>query len=142
VDRLVAARGLAGLVSFPGHLDDAAFAAALGDHHVLAVPSAYEGFGIVYLEAMGFGVVPIASSAGGGAEIVEQGKSGYLVAPDDARGIARALEILAGDRGLLRAMAHEARHRYGAFPGWKRSMASAVSYLHALAADFPRRGGA
>ncbi len=132
IDRLVAARGLEEQVCFPGHLDDAALAAALAEHHVLAVPSSYEGFGIVYLEAMGFGVVPLASNAGGGGEIVEHGRSGFLVAPDDARSIADALRSLAADRGRIEVMAREARARYGTFPGWEGSMARAVTFLHSF----------
>ena len=41
-------------------------------HQVLAVPSLYEAFGIAYLEAMGFGLPVIASSAGGAHELITQ----------------------------------------------------------------------
>ena len=132
---LVRARGLEGQVSFPDHLEDDALADALREHHVLAVPSTYEGFGIVYLEAMAFGVVPIASRAGGGAEIVEHGTSGYLVTPESPKEIAAALAELEADRGKLVAMALAARRRFDAFPGWEHSMAAAVSWLHAVRGD-------
>ena len=130
VERLAAQKGVASQVSFPGHLDDAALAQAYGDHHVLAVPSSYEGFGIVYLEAMACGVVPLASKAGGAAEIVEHGRSGFLAAPGRVREIAAALAGLAADRDRLSRMALEARRRFTAFPGWQASMASAVRWLH------------
>ena len=57
--------------------------------HVLALPS-YEGFGIVYLEAMAFGVVPIASRAGAAHEIIADGQNGYLVGRTDVEEVANA----------------------------------------------------
>jgi glycosyltransferase involved in cell wall biosynthesis len=134
IERMVALRGMEKQVSFPGHMDDAALADAFRNHHVLAVPSSYEGFGIVYLEAMACGVVPLASKAGGGAEIVEHGRSGFLAAPGNVREIAAALGALEADRDRLCRMAIEARRRFAAFPGWQASMASAVSWLHSPAA--------
>ena len=58
-------------------------------HQVLAVPSLYEAFGIAYLEAMGFGLPVIASSAGGAHELITQGEHGFLVAPGDAATLAQ-----------------------------------------------------
>jgi len=132
VDRAVAAQGLQGNVRVPGQLDDARLAAALREHHVLAVPSHYEGFGIVYLEAMGFGVVPIGSRAGGAAEIIEHERSGLLVPAGDAQALAAAIADLAGNRGRLRTLALEARRRFGAFPGWQESMGAVHRHLHGL----------
>ena len=54
VRRAVRDLGLQDSVRMRGQMDDAGLAAELRVHHVLAVPSLYEGFGIVYLEAMGF----------------------------------------------------------------------------------------
>ena len=132
VDRMIASRGLQGKVRMLGQLDDAFLAAALREHHVLAVPSEYEGFGIVYLEAMGFGVVPIGSRAGGAAEIIEHERSGLLVPAGDARALAAAIADLAGNRGRLRMLALEALRRFRAFPGWQESMGAAHRYLREL----------
>jgi glycosyltransferase involved in cell wall biosynthesis len=130
IDRAVAARALGGNVRMTGQLDDAELVEAYRTHHVLAVPSQHEGFGIVYLEAMGFGVLPIGSRTGGAAEVIEHGKSGYLVTPGDSRGLADAIACLARDRVLLRALALEARRRFCAFPGWESSMTAAKDHLH------------
>ncbi len=132
VDRAVAARGLGGSVRMAGQLDDARLVEAYRTHHVLAVPSQYEGFGIVYLEAMGFGVVPIGSRTGGAAEVIEHGKSGCLVKPGDARALADTITGLAVDRALLCSMALEARRRFRTFPGWERSMNAVRDHLHEL----------
>ena len=132
VDRAVAARALASNVRMAGPLDDAQLVEAYRTHHVLAVPSQHEGFGIVYLEAMGFGVVPIGSRTGGAAEVIEHARSGCLVRPGDSRGLADTIAGLAVDRALLRALALGARRRFRAFPGWESSMTSARDHLHEL----------
>jgi len=138
VDRAVAARGLGSNVRVTGQLDDAQLAEAYRTHHVLAVPSQYEGFGIVYLEAMGFGVVPIGSRTGGAAEVIEHLKSGCLVPPGDTRALADAIAGLAADRAFLHALAREARRRFCAFPGWEPGMSAVREHLH----DLVRRKGA
>ena len=59
--------GLSDCVRFLGMLDDAGVAERLAHSHVLAAPSSYEGFGIVYVEGMGFGLPALATTAGGAA---------------------------------------------------------------------------
>ena len=63
--RLCADLGIEGQVHFLGYRSSREVTALLEDGHLLAVPSQYEGFGIVYLEAMGYGLPPLASAAGG-----------------------------------------------------------------------------
>ena len=133
VDRAVREWGLQDRVRMLDHLDDAGLAAELRAHHVLAVPSTYEGFGIVYLEAMGFGVVPIGSTAGGAAEIIEDGTSGFLVPPGDSRALAAVITRLGADRVLLASCARAARKRFVQFPGWAQRMAEVREWLHAFA---------
>ncbi len=111
VDRYVKERGLNGRVCMKDHLTDHELAAELRTAHVLAVPSAYEGFGIVYLEAMGFGVVPIGSTEGGASEVIEDGRSGFLVRPGDAAALAAVIQRLCANRGLLGSCARAALRR-------------------------------
>jgi glycosyltransferase involved in cell wall biosynthesis len=58
---------------------------------VLALASAREQFGQVIVEAMACGLAPIAVDCFGPAEIIDDGRSGWLVAPDDRRALADAL---------------------------------------------------
>ena len=51
--------------------------------HVLLMPSDMESFGLVALEAMACGVVPVATRVGGVPELVTDGEDGYLEAPGD-----------------------------------------------------------
>jgi glycosyltransferase involved in cell wall biosynthesis len=73
-----------------------------------------------YVEASQSGVIPLAYSAakpvvattvGGLPEMVEHGRTGYLVAPRDAANLAEALVRLLLDRGLRRQMGANAKHK-------------------------------
>lgn len=90
--------------------------------HVLVVPSQYEGFGIVYLEAMGHGVVPIASNAGGASELIDQGGNGYLIEADDVVSLRSTIERLCVDRAHLSALGLAALQRYSRHPTWRESV--------------------
>ncbi len=135
VDRVrtaAADAGIAGRIRFAGRLDDEAVAARLSDTHVLAVPSRYEPFGMVYLEAMGFGCVPLATTAGGAGEFVRDGESGFLLPPESPDAVADRLNDLT-DRERLAGMAVAARRDYEAWPTWTESMDRAVDFLESVA---------
>jgi glycosyltransferase involved in cell wall biosynthesis len=122
-------RGVRDRVTFTGELPDTDLEAVLERSHVLAVPSSYEGFGMVYLEAMEHGVVPIASSVGGASEIVDDGRNGFLVGPDAPGTVANLLERLATDRDELAALGTAALETAAAHPTWEETMDSVRSFL-------------
>ncbi len=130
--------GLADRVTFAGELSDDALAATLQESHVLAVPSRHEGFGIVYLEGMGFGLPAVASAAGGAAEVVADGETGVLVDPGDSAAVAEALNALGRDRDRLARMGAAARDRYDAHPDWSET----ATRVRSLLAQVARAGGA
>jgi glycosyltransferase involved in cell wall biosynthesis len=133
VRRRVAATGTDERVHLPGRLSDADLADVLRSSHVLAVPSRYEGFGIVYLEGMSFGLPAVATTAGGAADIVDDGETGFLVEPDDPAGLSRALATLAGDRDRLARMGRAARRRYERHPDWAETVDRVRSLLRTVA---------
>ncbi len=124
--------GLGGQIAFTGTLQRDELAAILARSHVLAVPSSYEGFGIVYLEGMAFGLPALASTAGGAAEIITPGRDGFLVAPGDHGALAHHLGILIKDRDLLLAMSLAAQARFAAHPTWEDAGAAVHRFLRAL----------
>ncbi|MBO9728341.1 MAG: glycosyltransferase family 4 protein [Chitinophaga sp.] len=63
-------------VEFKGQLDD--FEAICREHHAFILPSRSEGLPLVVIEAMTAGRIVIASRAGGNAEVIEDGVTGYL----------------------------------------------------------------
>lgn len=63
--------------------------------HVLLMPSELESFGLVALEAMACGVVPVATRVGGVPELITHGEDGFLEAVGDiAAQSARVVELL------------------------------------------------
>jgi glycosyltransferase involved in cell wall biosynthesis len=90
-------------------------------HHVLAVPSVYEGYGIVYLEGMGFGLPAIASTGGAAREIITHGVDGYLVLPGDAHSLAKVVLEMAHNRDRLLDMSLAARRRYLNSTTWEET---------------------
>ncbi|WP_405080350.1 1,4-alpha-glucan branching protein domain-containing protein [Paenibacillus chitinolyticus] len=87
-------------VRFTGFADEAAKAALLAEADVCAVPSLYEPFGIVALEAMRAGVPLVASDTGGLAGLVEDGVDGFRLPPADPRAWAGKICLLLGDPEL------------------------------------------
>jgi glycosyltransferase involved in cell wall biosynthesis len=129
VRRQIERRGLAAQVMLLGALSGGDLADCLARAHLLAVPSSYEGFGIVYLEGMGFGLPAIATTMGAAGEIITHEEDGFLVPPDDADALARHIRVLTADRERLLAMSLAARRRYDAHPTWEISMASVRHFL-------------
>lgn len=76
---------------------------------IFCLPSIYEGFPLVILEAMAAGLPVVSTTVSGIPEAVEEGVTGLLVEPEDADGLARALEQLAAAPELCKAMGTHAR---------------------------------
>lgn len=66
--------------------------------HVLLMPSEMESFGLVALEAMACGVVPVATNVGGVPEVVTKGEDGFLESPGDIPALSlRVIQLLTDD---------------------------------------------
>lgn len=79
--------------------------------HVLVMPSLFESYGFVYLEAMANGAVPIVPDWEVQREIVEDGKAG-IVTGGEPRDIAYVLQRLCEDHQLWRTMSWNALQRF------------------------------
>jgi glycosyltransferase involved in cell wall biosynthesis len=97
--------GVAHAVRLPGYIPELELADLYNLCDVYVMPSRKEGFGIVFLEALGCGRPVIAGNADGSVEPLADGQLGLLVDPDDVPAIADALVgVLTGtlaDRRLL-----------------------------------------
>lgn len=124
--------GFAHRVTYTGIVDDDELVRLFETSHVLVVPSSYEGFGIVYLEGMGFGLPAIASTMGGAREIIRHGEEGFLVDPDDKTSLAHYLRMVCHDQKRLVAMSRAARRRYDTFPTWRETATRIRAFLVSL----------
>ena len=113
--QLAADLGIGGQVRFMGVLPYERVAAELAESDVLLAPSVVAADGdrdsglTVVKEAGAAGVVPIGTRHGGIPEIIEDGRTGFLVPERDVAAMADRLRKLASDHGLRRAMAQAAR---------------------------------
>jgi glycosyltransferase involved in cell wall biosynthesis len=88
--------------------------AEMAHHDVLALPSLHEGFGLVMLEAMAQGVVPIATDHTGAPDVIEDCIDGFIIPIRSADAIAEKLDLLLQDRARLGAMKNAARRKAAA----------------------------
>lgn len=139
-------RALADLVREAGLADTIAllpFAADPDPHFrwadVVVVPSRRpEPLGRVAIEAMAHGRPPVVSGIGGLPEIVEPGRSGWIVPPNRPDALAQTLRGILEDPDALRRMAAPARARYDALFA-EKAAAEAIEAL--LAGMLDRSAG-
>jgi glycosyltransferase involved in cell wall biosynthesis len=96
-------------VVFVGHRDDIETLYAALD--VFALPSHREGFPRAAMEAMAMGVPVVAADVRGGRQVVDDGRTGFLVPRRDPPALARAVSRLGEDAALRARMAAYARER-------------------------------
>lgn len=102
--------GMEAHVRFTGPLSERELHLAYAASDVFALPSQYESFGFVFLEAMAHGAPVVGVRTGGVAEVIREGETGYLLdAPDDAERLVERLTRLVSDDGLRARMGEQAR---------------------------------
>lgn len=100
--------GIADVVTFLGKRAQDTLPYHYSAAEVCVVPSHYESFGMVALEAMACGTPVIASKVGGLTFTVRDGRTGFLVPSDDPRALADQLSLLLTDGNLRRTMGQQA----------------------------------
>jgi glycosyltransferase involved in cell wall biosynthesis len=123
---LIASRGLEPRVTLHGSLGERALARRYAAADVFALPTAREGYGIVFAEALMHGLPVIAADLASVRGIV--GDAGLFVAPRRVRPLAAALRLMT-DTWLRRRLANAARVRARALPRWATSEATFVALL-------------
>jgi glycosyltransferase involved in cell wall biosynthesis len=79
---------------------------------VFVNPTRAEGFGFTNVEAQGYGLPVISTRLGAIPEVVEDGVTGLLVAPGDAKALVAAMRRLGGDALRRAEMGMAARRRF------------------------------
>lgn len=101
-------KGIAGSVLFEGLKDQGKLSQWLSASDVLVLPSKREAFGLVALEAMACGVVPIVSSIGGTGDYVVDGENGFLIDPERREELTERILRLLEDRVLAEEIGRRA----------------------------------
>ncbi|MCI0496842.1 MAG: glycosyltransferase family 4 protein [Thermoplasmata archaeon] len=136
--------GVGGRVRFAGHLPDRELRSLLSHARLLAMPSRYEGFGMVMVEGMASGLPVLATRVGAAPEVIEHGVNGFLAgpeAPGDPSMEARTIETLAAslaealsDVGRLGRMGAQARRTAVGRFSWT-SVAASTAEVYRAAID-------
>jgi glycosyltransferase involved in cell wall biosynthesis len=98
LERLANELGVAAEVVWLGHVASLSeYRAVFRAAAVFVLPSEWEAFGLVLLEAMAARVPVVASAVGGVPEVLEDGRSGRLVPYGDVEALTRAIDEVLGD---------------------------------------------
>jgi glycosyltransferase involved in cell wall biosynthesis len=125
LDAEIDRRGLRDVVQVRGRVDHAAMPALFRTAQVVVLPSYMHGetFPLSLLEAMALGMPAIGTRWFGIPDIIEDGRTGFIVEPRDAEGLASAIERFLVDPSLLAVSGRRAAERVQS-----RFTASAVAH--------------
>ena len=126
-------RRVASAVTWLGRLDDDGLARAYREADVVVVPSLYEPFGLVALEAAAAGTPRVVARTGGLAEQVRDGVTGLVVEPGSVAALTTAVAGLLADPRRARRVAAAARREARTRHDWAGvAAATAAVYGRAL----------
>jgi len=115
------ALGISGNFLLTGRIeDDAMFRSAFAACDIFVLPSVFEAFGIVILEAMAMGKPCVATKVGGIPDLVNDGRTGLLVEPGDHSALAKALLSLLDDPKTAAEMGEAGRKEVGTGFTWPK----------------------
>lgn len=113
--------GVADTLRFTGHIEDPlVFKAAFASCDVFVLPSEYEAFGIVLLEAMMCEKPCVASDVGGVSEVVRKDETGLLVEYGKADDLADAIVAVLSNPEEARSMGRKGRERVLKYFTWEK----------------------
>lgn len=117
--------GLQERIEFVGAVND--LQAEYRNADIFVLPSRFEGYGMVFAEALASGLPIIAARAGAVPDVVPAG-AGLLVPPDDVDALSQALRNVVSDKKLRRRLQAGARQAAATLPTWQDS-ARRVAHL-------------
>ncbi len=110
LEALARRRGIADDLRWLGHVPDrAAYRAVIRGARALVLPSEWEAYGFVLLEAMAAGTPIVATAVGAVPEVLGSGRLGLLVPYGDPSALAAALRSVGEDPGAARARVEAGR---------------------------------
>jgi glycosyltransferase involved in cell wall biosynthesis len=119
--RLVDEYGLNSRVTFTGRIPREDLVRHYNDAKLLVTSSVHEGFGLPLAEAMSCGAPVIGTEIGAYREIVEHGKSGWLVPPSSPEALAEAIRMMWNDPELRHRLGDGGRQRIVEKFNWRKA---------------------
>jgi phosphatidyl-myo-inositol dimannoside synthase len=110
-ERLARQVGIAEHVQFLGSVDEPTLRGYYDACDLFVMPSAGEGFGIVFLEAMKYSKAVIAAKSGAVSEVVRDGITGILVEYGNRKQLADSILALASNPNMREDMGHAGHRR-------------------------------
>jgi phosphatidylinositol alpha-1,6-mannosyltransferase len=117
-------------IEFKGFVPEARMLELWSQADVLAMPSRYEGFGLVYIEAMRYGVPVIGSVHDAAPEVNVDGKTGFNVNLDQDGALAERLIQLLKEPELARRMGQGGRERWNEHYRYSAFRRRFLGHLH------------
>lgn len=127
------------LVTFLGKKDQDSLPDYYAAADAVVMPSHYESFGMVALEAMACGIPVVASEVGGLAFLVRDGTTGFLVPDRDPEALAQALLVVIDNPGLRAELGRNAAEWARGY-GWPLVADRIISVYEEVLAGEPVRG--
>lgn len=129
ITKIVEELGLSEITEFPGRISDDTLPAYFAAADVCVVPSHYEPFGLVPIEAMASGTPVVGSAVGGLKFTVISEETGLLVPPKDDQAFAKAIDRILSDSQWRNQLGENARKRMEEQFSWE-GVASQLSELY------------
>ncbi len=131
--------GISREVIFAGSVDRSAVAGHYRDADIFTLASWEEAFGNVFAEALASGLPIVGSTVGGIPELVEHGKSGFLVPPREPKALAAAIRHLADQPEIRAEMGRHNRAFAEANLSWARATTRYLSVYNGVLRRVPVR---
>jgi glycosyltransferase involved in cell wall biosynthesis len=126
------AAGVALGVRYLGRLSRGQLAEQYRGASVFVLPSLFEPWGFVFIEAMGYGLPCVGADCCAMPEIIDAGTTGLLAAPGDPQSLADAILTLLADPGRARAMGRAGHAKALEHYTWGRVAERVLDHLGAL----------
>jgi len=128
--------GIADSVEFLGRRDQDTLQYYYAAAEAVVMPSHYESFGLVALEAMACGTPVVASETGGLAFLVKDGETGFHVPTGDPAALADKLELLLEDEALAARLGAQAAEYARGFT-WRKVAEQVIELYRKLLEKVP-----
>lgn len=134
---LISKRGLESRVTMLGRIDKPKLCKLISESEIFALNTSFESFSFQIVEAMAIGTPVIATRVGNIAEVIDDGRSGLLIRPDDEDGFIAAATRISSDRRLREGLAREGKEKAAGF-SIDSTIGRLMAVLNGLASSPPK----